>query len=167
MDIRIIPPTPAFEQCYRQYIVELGDEERYPMPMDLCHADFAGLIATLESFAAGHNLPAGLVPNSTFWLICNNQLAGVANLRHHLNPALAHAGGHIGIGIRPSFRRLGLGALLLAYTLQQAKDLHIKPVQVHCHADNLSSVALIKSCGGSLDSAEEVDGMLVQRYLFG
>ena len=164
MDIRIISPTEAFESCYRQYIDELGEEERYPMPMDLSYQDFPALIQTLEEYKYGINLPDGLVPNSTYWLICNNKLAGVANLRHNLNEQLSHAGGHIGIGIRPRFRGVGLGALLLAYTVEKAHDKSIKPVMVHCYGDNAASVGMITACGGQLDSEIELDNKTVLRY---
>lgn len=165
MDIRVIPPTEAFQQCYNAYITELGDEERYPMPMDLNHDDFPALIERLNGYSDGIGLPDGLVPNSTFWLICNDTLAGVANLRHYLTPALQHAGGHIGLGIRPGYRGRGLGTLLLAYTVEKARSMNIRPVHIHCHQHNLASVGMITACGGKLHSEEDWQKQKISRYI--
>ncbi|WP_018981460.1 GNAT family N-acetyltransferase [Salinimonas chungwhensis] len=164
MDIRIISPTEAFQTCYQEYIDELGDEERYPMPMDLDYRNFPALLRTLEDYKYGINLSEGLVPNSTYWLICNNKLAGVANLRHCLNQQLELAGGHIGVGIRPSFRRIGLGALLLAYTIQKAHDKAIRPVKIHCYKDNSASVGMITACGGKLSGTAKINDQTVLHY---
>src|SRR4051812_33177248 len=43
------------------------------------------------------NLPDGLVPSTTFWLVDDDgQVLGMTRLRHHLNEGLRIHGGHIG-----------------------------------------------------------------------
>ena len=135
------------------------------MPMDLPHQNFPELIQTLYDFAAGKNLPKHLVPNSTFWLVMGDELVGVSNIRHYLSKELAIAGGHIGIGIRPSFRKLGLGTYLLQQTIPLARELGITEIHIHCYADNQSSVKMIEGCKGVLASNVELEGGVISRYI--
>lgn len=146
---------------------ELGDEERYPFPLDFEHSDFAALLRRLDDFATGRNLPAEFVPASTYWLVQGSDLVGVSNLRHYLNDRIRHNGGHIGLGIRPSYRGRGLGNLLLALTIQEARKKGIAQVHVHCHKGNTASARMIARNGGKLDSEVSDAGSeeVIQRYL--
>lgn len=38
--MQLILPNREYEQSYREYILELGEEERYPFPLDFDHSDF-------------------------------------------------------------------------------------------------------------------------------
>lgn len=97
-----------------------------------------------------------------------DELLGVSNLRHYLNQQIRHAGGHIGLGLRPSQRGRGLGTWLLQLTLAEAAQRGIAPVHVHCYRDNLPSVRMILANGGRLESELALDdGHIVQRYLVG
>lgn len=162
--MEIIKPCASFEASYYGYISELGDQERYPFVMDLPHQPFAALLRRLNEIEAGISLPNGAVANQTYWLVKGEQLIGVSNLRPVLSEAIAHVGGHIGLGIRPSYRGQGLSKVLLNATLKQAKEQGMKSVSVHCHADNQPSNAMISACGGRLDSVVQSGGMHINRY---
>nr|WP_228517635.1 GNAT family N-acetyltransferase [Aliidiomarina indica] len=144
--------------------MELGDEERYPFPLDFDHSDFDLLLEKLEKFSTGKDLPEGYVPASTFWLVDRGEILGVSNLRHHLNDRIQRAGGHIGLGIRPTQRGKGLGIHLLSLTLEKAFALGITQVHIHCHKHNEPSVRMILANGGRLESEIEDDGEIIQRY---
>lgn len=163
--MQLMLPGAALETSYRHYIAELGSEERYPFPLDFDHSDFAAMLARLDEFRNGVNLPEGYVPSTTYWLVQDGELLGVSNLRHCLNERIRQAGGHIGLGIRPAWRGKGLGSLLLRLTLQQARQRGIAQVHVHCYRHNVASARMIRANGGWLESEVEVDGKLVQRYL--
>lgn len=154
-DLRLIKPSIEHKVSYFSYIDELGTEERYPMPMDLPHEDFEHLVQTLKNYESGVDLPDGIIANSTFWLMCGDEIVGVSNIRHKLNEALKRAGGHIGLGIRPNYRAKGLGKILLQYSIVEAKKLGIELIHIHCHADNLPSARMIEACGGVLSSTTE------------
>ena len=91
----------------------------------------------------------------------------MSNLRHDLTDALRRYGGHIGLGIRPSYQGRGLGTQLLKLTLDAARDRGIRAVHVHCHKDNRASVGMILANGGVLDSeiSPDASGVVVQRYV--
>lgn len=167
MTMSLVRPSADYEHSYRAYIEELGDEERYPFPLDFEHADFAAMLRRLDDFDQGRDLPEGFVPSSTYWLVENGELIGVSNLRHFLNERIARAGGHVGLGIRPGNRGRGLGVLLLGLTIQEARKRGIGELHIHCHKDNAASARMILSNGGVLHSEIE-DGAppeIVQRYL--
>lgn len=167
MTVALVLPNPEYEQSYCAYIVELGDEERYPFPLDFEHNDFVALLQRLDDFAKGINIPEGFVPSSTFWLIEDGEIVGVSNLRHYLNERIRHCGGHIGLGIRPLCRGRRLSKVLMALTIQEARKRGIGELHIHCHKHNEASARMIISNGGALDS-EIGDGEpeeIVQRYV--
>jgi len=161
-------PSEKLQRSYNDYIIELKDEERYPYPLDLPHHDFTALITTLQDYSLGKNLPSWLVPNTTYWLLHNNEIVGCSHLRHELNEALRQAGGHIGLGIRPAYRGKGLGKVLLQKTLEKAKEKHIQEVHIHCYGDNVASMRMIESVGATIHSAvaQENSNQKVLRYIF-
>ena len=164
--MKLIKPTLDYQASYLSYIEELGDEERYPFPLDFDHSDFNALLSQINDFEQGINLPIGYVPSSTYWLMDGDEIIGVSNLRHHLNDLLLEAGGHIGLSTRPSMRGQGLGIKLLQMTLEQASQMGIIEVHIHCYADNPASAKMIEACGGVFDSEfKPDDGPVVLRYV--
>mgnify|MGYP001792378386 FL=1 len=163
----LILPSAEYEQSYRAYIEELGDDERYPFPLDFEHDDFAALLRRLRDCADGVGLPDGFVASSTFWLVDGGELLGVSNLRHELNDVLREHGGHIGLGVRPAAQGRGLGKRLLALTIRQARRRGIDEVHVHCNKGNLASAGMILANGGLLQSEGPYGhaGEIVQRYI--
>ncbi|MFS1703987.1 GNAT family N-acetyltransferase [Alteromonas sp. AMM-1] len=161
----LVKPHARFETSYREYIYELGDEERYPFPMDFVHDDFAALLTRLQQFEQGRDLPDGFIASTTYWLVQGHELIGVSNLRHALTAALRHAGGHIGLGIRPSYRGQGLGKFLLGKTLIAARQIGIENVHVHCYEGNGPSSGMIIANGGVLHSELKDGNQTVLRYI--
>jgi len=163
--VQLILPEFKYEPSYRDYIAELGDEERYPFPLDFDHSDFQALLAKLESFRQGIDLPEGFVPSTTYWLVEGRDIVGVSNLRHFLNDRIRYAGGHIGLGIRPSWRGKGFGNQLMKLTLDKAVERGINPVHVHCYKHNEASARMIVANGGVLESEVTEGEVVVQRYV--
>jgi len=162
----LILPRLEYASSYGAYIHELGNEERYPFPLDFDHGDFPALLTRLNDFANGINIPADFVPATTYWLVQGGELVGVSNLRHYLNDRIRLHGGHIGLGIRPSYRGRGLGNLLLALTIREAQRKGITQIHVHCNKNNIASARMIARNGGVLDSEVSEAGSedIIQRY---
>ena len=167
MAISLLKPGPELEQSYRDYIVELGDEERYPFPLDFEHDDFPAYLQRLDDLANGINIPDSYVPSSTFWLVDGDEILGVSNLRHFLNDKIRQYGGHIGLGIRPSQRGKGLGSLLMALTIGEARKRGIGEIHIHCEKNNEASVRTITGNHGVLDSEADYGDppVTIQRYV--
>lgn len=112
----------------------------------------------------GQYLQEGHVANITYWLVDDNEIIGVSNLRPQLNAQIQHCGGHIGLGIRPSRRRQNLGTQLLQLTIQEAWKLGLTQLHIHCYKSNLASAKMIQANNGSLDSEITLD-QVIQRYV--
>lgn len=163
--MKLVSPTVEYQESYIAYIEELGDEERYPFPLDFEYEDFASLLKKLDNYAIGSNIPKNMVPSSTFWLIQNNKIIGVTNLRHYLNKDIEHCGGHIGLGIRPSCRGKGIGNFLMAESIKKLNSMGVNDVHIHCYKDNLASSAMILANGGCLTSEFSEQNKVIQRYV--
>ena len=134
-----------FHFLAEEYLAE-GDQ-RYQEAI----RDFEGFIQLCSDEAVGRNLEPGRVPQSTFWLVRNEQrILGCSRLRHILNAFLEEVGGHIGYDVRPSERRRGYGTQILRMTLDKARDLGLKRVLVTADSPNVASWRIIENNGGIL-----------------
>ena len=118
----------------------------------------------LGNESTGTNLQEGRVP-ATF-LIAENEgnLVGRTSIRHELNDFLLSVGGHIGYGVRPSYRRQGFATEVLRQSLAYARELGITEVLVTCLDNNEGSKRVIESHGGLLENKVEFEGALWRRY---
>ena len=144
---RLIEPTLSLKDDFyslaEEFLAE-GDQ-RYQEAI----RDFEGFIQLCSDEAVGRNLEPGRVPQSTFWLVCNEQrILGCSRLRHILNAFLEEVGGHIGYDVRPSERRRGYGTQILRMTLDKARDLGLKRVLVTADSPNVASWRIIEKNGG-------------------
>jgi predicted acetyltransferase len=178
MSEKIILTSPAL--AHRESYISLVEESRSanerltPWLIGLPYDDFPKLLQTFKDFSKESDRPVGfgthaeLVPSSTYFLVntATNEVLGVSNLRHRLNPELEFRGGHIGYGIRPSQRRKGLATLILAKSLDKAKNLGLDKVLLTCAKDNLGSVKTITNNGGILLNEEFIPAHneIIQRY---
>lgn len=107
----------------------------------------------------------GFVPQTSYWLIVEEQYAGSIDIRHKLTPALQKFGGHIGYQIRPSFRKKGYGELQLKLCLPYVWQMGIERALITCDDDNIASRKIIEANGGVLhDSIDNNREVLTRRY---
>lgn len=165
--MQLILPTEKFQESYISYIKELGNEERYPFPLDFEYADFLGLLKKLDNYAKGIAIPNDAVPSTTYWLMQNDEIIGVTNLRHFLNQQITFCGGHIGLGIRPSYRGKGFGHILMEKSIHQLNAMGVEAIHIHCYKENLASSAIIIANGGELKSEFSDNDKIIQRFVVG
>jgi len=105
------------------------------------------------------------IPATTYFAVYNDKIVGTIQLRHTLNDYLSKHGGHIGYGVRPSERRKGYAAKMLALALDECKKLGIKKVLVTCDKNNIGSARTIQKNGGVLENeTTDENGGIYQRY---
>lgn len=166
--VRLVRPTMQLKKEYLDFYQEWknSEEDMVPWVISKDPSDFPEMVQFLLNNEKGENLPENWVPDSTFWLVSdNNKVIGAVNIRHGLTEKLFNCGGHIGYGIRPSERRKGYAAKLLALALEKTKELGIHQVLVVCNESNLASERTIIKNGGKQDTSfTEEDGNVVKRY---
>lgn len=117
---------------------------------------FAGYVARMLAWERpGADLPTDRVPATTRWAEVDGQIVGFAHLRHELNDALRHHGGHVGYSVRPSRRREGIATAILAAVLAEAGGRGIDPVMLCCRVDNEVSRHIIEAAGGVVVSVSD------------
>lgn len=131
-------------------------------------SNFSAYVRRTEMFAAGQNMPPGLVPQTTYWLVRNQRtIVGMGRLRHILTTALEREGGHIGYTIRPTERRKGYGTKICTLLLEKAReDLRLTKALITCDTDNTPSARIIQKNGGRFvgEMISLRSGKMVSRY---
>ena len=163
--MKLIEPNTIYKNTYLEMMEEWrsSGEELVPFTLEFDITDFDKFILFTNSFK--YIKPEGFVHHSTFWLITDDdEIAGVSNLRHYLCETLLLEGGHIGFGIRPSFRRKGYAAKLLELTLLEAKKLNLSKVLLTCDKSNTGSSKTIQKNNGVLWKEQILDGIMKQYF---
>ncbi|WP_342433501.1 GNAT family N-acetyltransferase [Neobacillus sp. FSL H8-0543] len=158
----VLHPTMELETEYLSFYQEwkASGEAMIPWVIAKDPSDFPVMLEKDE------NLPEGWVPDSTYWLVNeDNKVLGVVNIRHRLTERLLNEGGHIGYGIRPSERRKGYATKLLELSLEKTKEIGITRVLVVCDEKNTGSAKTIMNNGGVADTDYiEEDGNVIKRF---
>jgi len=163
--LKLIEPNTIYKISYLEMMEEWrsSGEEFVPFTLKFDTSDFDEFIRFTNSFKTVK--ANGFVHHSTFWLKTENEeIAGVSNLRHYLIESLLTEGGHIGFGIRPSFRRKGYASKLLELTLLEAKKLNIEKVLLTCDKSNTGSSKTIQKNNGILWKEQIVEGVPKQYF---
>ncbi|WP_242304303.1 GNAT family N-acetyltransferase [Bacillus cereus group sp. BfR-BA-01350] len=168
MNVSLLTPTTDLQDEYLDFYNEWkdGGETMIPWVISKDPSNFPAMVQELLDAHNGVNLPESWVPDSTYWLVTdNNRIVGAVNIRHSLTEHLFNAGGHIGYGIRPSERRKGYATKLLELSLEKTKKLNITRALVVCDEVNTASEKTILHNGGVRDDDFiEEDGNVVRRF---
>lgn len=161
-------PTIELKEEYLSFYQEWIDsgETMVPWVIEKDPSNFEAMVHFLLDSEKGVNLPEGWVPDSTFWLINeNNRVLGAVNIRHRLTERLMDRGGHIGYGIRPTERRKGYATKLLALSLEKVKGYGVDKALITCDESNTASLRTIINNGGIQDTDFiEEDGNVIKRF---
>lgn len=162
--MKLIEPSITLKSQYLEMIAdwEMTQEKLVPYKISYDYSNFNQLVERLLKEKT--EVVEGMVCNSTFWLTLeDNTIVGVSNLRHELNDQLYIDGGHIGYGIRPSYRKNGYATKILELTLLEAQKLKIDKALITCDKENLGSAKTIIKNGGVLWK-EEMQEKMKQYY---
>ncbi|MBQ2062303.1 MAG: GNAT family N-acetyltransferase [Oscillospiraceae bacterium] len=166
--IKLIVPNeiylPSYMQAFDEYI------ENHISTYNFTNPYSCDVFVKFDNYRNERNLRPDRVGADYYWLVDDEKklFIGEVTIRHKLNDALMHSGGHIGYGIRYSEWNRGYGTTLLSLALEKAKEMRISPVLITCNDDNLASARVIEKNGFILENkvviSEDGKDVLRRRY---
>jgi predicted acetyltransferase len=102
-------------------------------------------------------------PGELWWIVEDGEVLGGIALRA-ADDDRVHRFGHIGYGVRPSARGLGVATWALGEVLRHAASLGIDPVLAFCLDNNAGSIATLERHGATLEAVEQHGMARVRRY---
>jgi len=163
--MKLVTPSIKYKTQYLDMLAdwEKTGEKVVPFVLRYDTNDFDAFVDKL--FEAQTVADEGFVCHSTFWLVNEDDvIVGVSNLRHELNDKLLAGGGHIGFGIRPSYRRRGYATKILELSLIEAQKRGIEKALVTCDKINIPSKKTILKNNGVFWEETLFDGILILKY---
>ena len=160
--LELVLPSLELEAAYHE--CEADFQRTGATFLGIAEADYPRFVERCQNY---EQVDAGRVPQLDFFLLRDvATILGWSGLRLWLNPNLEDIGGHIGYRIRPTERRKGYGARILAMTLAEARQHGLRDVLLTCDSDNIGSRRIIERNGGQLasESVSPQSGVLVDRY---
>jgi predicted acetyltransferase/predicted lactoylglutathione lyase len=146
------------EEQARQAHGELA-QDAFDFLLDLERGEpWPAYVSRLDNLRRGVDVPKGWVPATFLVAEVDGQVIGRVSIRHHLNPYLADVAGHIGVGVRPGFRRRGYATAILRQSLFVAAATGLARVLVTCDANNVGAINAIEDCGGVLENVAAARG---------
>jgi len=172
--IRLELPHTRYKQTYleavKEFIEKGSDNEStdhyFRKSLDELDKFFEDFVQEKIDSHNGKVRQDGHVPATQFWIIDDNEeYCGRISLRHFLNDALEHHGGHIGYDIRPSKRGQSYASIALGLCLNEAMKIGLEKVLITCDDDNTPSIKSIERNNGVLqDKVKQDSGILTRRY---
>lgn len=165
MVIQLVQPNLALKESFLSGLQEMATESDWDSWL------YTGNFETIEEVEKNfeayiHELiiretmaKPGLVKDSTYWAVLNQEVVGRISLRHELNDFLRKFGGHIGYIVRPSARGKGLATKMLSQLLKTQKAQEIMQLLLTCDPNNIESQKVILKNGGALEGLTECDGI--------
>lgn len=142
-----------------KFLQELVNEEGImvaPAPKDINENTYGEWLKAKDDMAKGINLPEGFIPCTTYWVIQDNKIIGLANIKHYLNDYLRKKGGHIGLAIAKDYRGKGLGLQIIKMLVEKARnEFGIDEILFTNEPDNLASRRLCEKIGAELTDIDE------------
>jgi predicted acetyltransferase len=165
MTLELVKPTLELEQEYYSFVDdwEKANEKIVPYSARLLGSNYYQWLKKTEK---NITIPEeGFVTSHTYFLIDENkQIIGAISIRHELNNYLYNFGGHIGYGIRPSYRRQGYATEMLRLALLIARQIGLEKVLITCDKNNIASAKTIINNDGVLENEVISEKEITQRY---
>ena len=117
-----------------------GPLRRYPDPRDW--------LREIRACENPSTVPEGKVQATQLLCVEDGRVLGMISVRHTLNAYCEQYAGHIGYSVRPSARRQGVAAWMLAAALPFCRELGLRRVMIACEPRNEGSRRTIVKNGG-------------------
>ena len=91
-------------------------------------------------------------------------ILGAVCIRTKLTNDLLERGGHIALGIRPSFRNKGYGTKLVQLSVKKCNEFGINKILFVCEKNNIYSSQAILKNNGKLENEVQLQSSIIQRF---
>ena len=119
-------------------------------------AEYREWLVKSHECALGIGLEDWMVPQIVYWLFLDGVPVGMGKLRLYLTEKLREEGGHIGYAIRPKYRNLGYGKVLLKKLIEKAHEHAIDKILITVRNQNTASIKVALANGGHIDKITDV-----------
>lgn len=155
--LKEITPNDSLEGL--KFLQELVNEEGImvaPAPKDINENTYGDWLKSKADMAKGINLPDGFIPCTTFWVMLDDKIVGLANIKHYLNDFLRKKGGHIGLSLAKDYRKKGLGLKTTKLLIEKARnEFGIQDILFTNEPENIASRNLCEKLGAELTDIDE------------
>lgn len=144
---------------YLKYLQDIVDEEEImvaPAPKDIDETTYSEWLKTKADTAKGINMPEGYISCTTYWVMLDDEIIGLANIKHYLNDFLRKKGGHLGLSLAKDYRGKGIGYKASKLLIEKARDeFGIGNILLTNEPDNVASRKLFAKLGAELSDINE------------
>jgi len=166
--MEVVPLQPKHEEALTDFLIDFEAAGETEIPAYFADPTWPHheIVERFAAWERGEALTPGWVPSTTRFLVAEDRILGVFNLRHALNDHLCRTGGHVGYAVRPSARRRGCGTYLLEAAKREARARGIDRLLLTCGVSNVASRGVIETCGGRLwdEVSNGEDGAATLRF---
>lgn len=125
-----------------------------PIPDFISEEDFPIFKNARVRMANNINLPKGIIPTNTYWVMANDKPIGYATLKHYLPKN--YIGGHTGCCILKEFQNKGIGSLVAKeLELIAMNELGLTELMYTSKNENIQSKKSIDKIGGELINIQD------------
>ncbi len=164
--MKLIKPALEYEKQFFELLQEFDDED-VSMFWDKdgkAKDDIPTYIKNTQAYEKWEEFKFFWGKAYTFWLLDNNHLIWMINLREKAEWKYLQRWGHIWYAIRKSERGKWYAKKILALTLLEAKKIGLNKVLVTCNTDNIASSKVIEANGAFLENVILYKGSNISRY---
>lgn len=149
--LKLIKPSKKYIDCFLKAVDDYDNDENQfkdiaikPLITAINENKIDEYFKRIDDNSNGKNLPDGFVPETTFWLMDDENFVGIFVIRHRLTPKLEEWGGHIAANISPKYRGKYSSFIGIKLCLKEANKLGLKQVLMTCDERNGASYRGIK-----------------------
>ena len=159
-------PTMQDKSEWIEYYTEFKASNPDTNPLNFgLDKDYEEWLIDRTNESKGLNLKDGRVPSTIYFFMLDDKIIGHVSIRHNLeHEMLRTMGGHVGDGIRPSYRNQGYGTKLLQMTLPKCKELGLNEIMITCKKENVASEKCIRKNGAQFQDEIVYEGTPFLRF---
>ncbi len=164
--VRLVVPSIEHKEDALKYIEETKQVEDHVNGSGSLDrlGDFEKFLEREKETKNPETVPENWVHGETLYLVNDQEIIGMINLRYEMNDIIRRLYGHIGYSIRPKYRKQGYGKIQLKLVLDIYRNKGFKEVMISTDPENIASQKVITHFGGVLKETVEENSETFIKY---